>query len=134
VIREEDRLHLIGLQDRYNSRGGMTVNYLGHFEGREHFGCNAGHRMIYIDAFGEVSPCVFTPMSLGNVREQPLTEIVRDMMRRFPSGDSCFVNRNYKEFQARARGKIPLPRQASLELLDNVRFGPPADFFKLHNS
>jgi len=134
VISEEDRVHLVRLQDRYNKRGGLTLNYLGHFEGREHFGCNAGHKMIYIDAFGGGSPCVFTPMSLGNVREGPLTEIVRDMMTRFPSEDSCFVNRNYKEFQARSKGETPFPREASLELLESVKFGPPADFFKLHNS
>ena len=134
VIGEEDRLRLVRLQDRHNKRKGMTVNYLGHFEGREHFGCNAGRKMVYIDAFGEVSPCVFTPMTLGNVRERPLPEIVRDMMARFPSEGSCFINKNYKVFQACSRGMIPLPRDASFELLENVKFGPPSDFFKLYNS
>ncbi len=133
VIGEEDRVRLVRLQDRYNTRRGLTVNYLGHFEGREHFGCNAGHKMIYVDAFGEVSPCVFTPMTLGNVRERPLEELVRDMTARFPSEGSCFVNRNYREFQARSNGVIPMPREASLELLESVKFGPPADFFKILN-
>jgi MoaA/NifB/PqqE/SkfB family radical SAM enzyme len=132
VIDEEDRVRLVRLQDRYNKRGGLTLNYLGHFEGREHFGCNAGHKMIYVDAFGEVSPCVFTPMTLGSVRERPLVEIVRDMTARFPSQDSCFINRYYKEFQARSKGEIPVSREASLELLESVTFGPPADFFKIH--
>lgn len=132
VIAEEDRLRLVRLQDSYNRRKGLTLNYLGHFEGREHFGCNAGHKMIYVDAFGEVSPCVFTPMTLGNVRERPLAEIVRDMRGRFPSEGSCFINRNYREFQARSKGRVPLPREASLELLEKVTFGPPADFFKVH--
>jgi MoaA/NifB/PqqE/SkfB family radical SAM enzyme len=59
VITEAERRKLVALQDRYNRDGGMTVNYLGHFEGGEHFGCNAGHKMVYVDAFGEVSPCVF---------------------------------------------------------------------------
>ena len=59
----------------------MTVNYLGHFEGPGNFGCNAGRKMIYVDAFGEVSPCVFTPMSFGNVRERSLREIWADMSR-----------------------------------------------------
>jgi MoaA/NifB/PqqE/SkfB family radical SAM enzyme len=134
VIGEEDRVRLVRLQDRYNKRGGLTLNYLGHFEGREHFGCNAGHKMIYVDAFGEVSPCVFTPMTLGNIRERPLAEIVRDMMTRFPSEGSCFVNRNYREFQARSTGEVPIPRAASLELIESVTFGPPADFFKIHRS
>ena len=134
VIAEEDRVGLVRLQDKYNAKAGLTVNYLGHFEGREHFGCNAGHKMIYVDAFGGVSPCVFTPMTLGNVRERPVDEIVRDMVARFPSEASCFVNKNYKAFQARAKGEILLPREAGLELLENVTFGPPSEFLKVFNS
>lgn len=131
VIGEEDRVRLVRLQDAYNARNGLTVNYLGHFEGREHFGCNAGHKMVYVDAFGGVSPCVFTPMTLGNVRERPVGDIVRDMVARFPSEEACFVIRNYKAFQARAKGEILLPREASLELLENVAFGPPSEFVKV---
>jgi MoaA/NifB/PqqE/SkfB family radical SAM enzyme len=131
VIDEEDRLRLVELQDRHNARRGLTVNYLGHFEGREHFGCNAGSKMIYVDAFGGVSPCVFTPMTFGNVRERPLAGIVREMASRFPSECSCFVNKNYRAFQARASGEIMIPREASLALLEGVEFGPPSDFYKV---
>jgi MoaA/NifB/PqqE/SkfB family radical SAM enzyme len=134
VSTEADRLRLVGLQDRYNRRGGLTVNYLGHFEGREQFGCNAGRKMIYVDAFGEVSPCVFTPMSFGSVRERPLAAIAADMRTRFPGEEDCFINKNYKQFQARAKGDLPIPPEASLELLDSVTFGPPAGFFKLYDS
>lgn len=133
VIGEEDRIRLVRLQDRYNKSGRLTVNFLGHFEGPEHFGCNAGRKMIYVDAFGEVSPCVFTPMTFGSVRERPLAEIVGDMAARFPSSDACFVNRNYRLFQARSDGEIPIPRRASLGLIGSAEFGPPADFFKLEN-
>ncbi|MBN2206181.1 MAG: radical SAM protein, partial [Candidatus Aminicenantes bacterium] len=110
VIGEEDRLRLVRLQDEYNKnpKAKLTVNYLGHFEGREHFGCNAGRKMVYVDAFGEVSPCVFTPFSLGNVRTQPLAETVAAMNRRFPSEESCFMNRNFGLLAAASRGRVPL--------------------------
>ncbi len=134
VIGEEDRLSLFRLQDRRNARPGLTVNYLGHFEGREHFGCNAGHKTVYVDAFGGVSPCVFTPMTLGNIRERPIAEIVGDMVSRFPSEASCFVNRNYRAFQAHANGKILLSREVSLEMLKNVSFGPPCEFLEIFNA
>jgi MoaA/NifB/PqqE/SkfB family radical SAM enzyme len=134
VIDESDRIRLVRLQDRYNKRGGLTLNYLGHFEGPEHFGCNAGNKMVYVDAFGEVSPCVFTPMTLGSVRERPLPLIVRDMMGRFRPGGACFINRNYPAFQARAKGAIPVPRETSLDLLGDVEFGPPARFYKSSKS
>ena len=134
LISEDERLGLVRLQDRYNKRNGMTVNYLGHFEGREHFGCNAGRKMIYVDAFGEVSPCVFTPMTLGNIRDRPLSEIVRDMRERFPSEGSCFISKNYKLFQSHSGGAAPVGREDALDMLDNVKFAPPARFFKLFNS
>ena len=75
VISQAEHRQLSELQDRYNRRKGMTVNYLGHFESREFFGCNAGHKMVYVDACGEVSPCVFTPMTFGNIRDRSLKEI-----------------------------------------------------------
>ena len=76
VITEAERLSLVNFQDRYNRTGKITVNYLGHFEGKECFGCNAGNKMIYIDAFGEVSPCVFIPVTFGNVKIPCFASIV----------------------------------------------------------
>ena len=90
VINEMEREKIAALQDRYNKQGKLTLNYLGHFEGKEHFGCTAGHKMVYIDAFGEVSPCVFIPMSFGNVQSQPLPDIFRELRQHFPSDRRMF--------------------------------------------
>lgn len=128
VITEQEREGLAALQDEYNQRGGMTVNYLGHFEGSEHFGCNAGCKMVYVDAFGEVSPCVFLPMSFGNVRERPLAEIVEEMRGRFPGEGRCFANRNFGLLAAASRGGSVLNREQSLAMLEKVEFGAPSEF------
>ncbi len=93
VITEEERLGLINVQDKYNKEEKITVNYLGHFEGGEQFGCNAGHKMVYIDAFGEVSPCVFTPMTFGNVRDNSVQTIFSEMKRHFPSESGCLLTK-----------------------------------------
>jgi MoaA/NifB/PqqE/SkfB family radical SAM enzyme len=132
VITEEERRKLVALQDRYNRREGITVNYLGHFEGREHFGCNAGHKMVYVDSFGQLSPCVFVPLNFGNVMERPVADIFAGMKRHFPSEESCFINRNYSLLQKYGRGEIPLGPHESDELLANVRFGPRAEFFEMY--
>lgn len=131
IVAEEHRLRLVRLQDHRNAGSGMTVNYLGHFEGKECFGCNAGNKMVYVDAFGEVSPCVFTPLSFGNVRSQPLTSIVTEMREHFPSEDSCFINKNYRLLQQYSAGESTVGRNETLELLQQVRFGPPARFNQL---
>jgi MoaA/NifB/PqqE/SkfB family radical SAM enzyme len=134
VMTEEERRKLVALQDRTNREGRITVNYLGHFEGREHFGCNAGHKMVYVDAFGEVSPCVFIPMTFGNVRERPIREIFMGMRRFFPSEEGCFINRNYQLVRDKGRGRIPLEKTESEELLAGVRFGPLASFYEIFYS
>jgi len=130
VITEKERLELVALQDRYNKQGRITVNYLGHFEGREHFGCNAGHKMIYVDTFGEVSPCVFIPMTFGNVRERPLQQIIEEMRSLFPSEDSCFINKNHKLIRKHAVSCFPLRPEDSRRVLSQVRFGSYSRFFQ----
>ncbi len=132
VITEEDRLKLVRLQDDYNRAGKMTINYLGHFEGRECFGCNAGHKMVYIDAFGDVSPCVFTPMSFGNIHEREVGEIFAVMKARFPSDETCFINKNYRLFQKHSNGRRMSKETESAALMDEVSFGERSAFFKLY--
>lgn len=124
-ISEDERLALVRLQDRVNARGRITVNYLGHFEGREHFGCNAGRKMVYVDAFGDVSPCVFTPMVFGNVLRTPLGDIVEDMRRSFRESGACFMNTNYRLFAERGAAALPLDRDGSVRLAAAAACSPP---------
>jgi MoaA/NifB/PqqE/SkfB family radical SAM enzyme len=132
VISEEERSRLIALQDRYNQDGALTVNYLGHFESREYFGCSAGNKMVYVDAFGHVSPCVFTPISIGNVHDRPVTDLLREMRALFPTEDRCFVNTNFEEIRRRHHHAAPLSRNETLALLREMRFGPLSGFYRLY--
>jgi len=132
VISEDDRRRLARLQDEHNrtvrDSGGMVINYLGHFEGCENFGCNAGCKMVYVDAFGEVSPCVFLPMSFGNVQERPLAGILQDMRAQFRGEARCFVNRNYRTLNVGDGARLPIDRDRTVGLLKKVKFGPPSEF------
>lgn len=132
VITEEERLCLIELQDKYNKEQSVTINFLGHFEGGEYFGCNAGHKMVYVDAFGEVSPCVFIPTTLGNVREKSIQNIFFEMKRLFPSENSCFINKNYPLLQKYYRGSSPICKEDTVKMMKEVQFGPLAKFFQLY--
>jgi MoaA/NifB/PqqE/SkfB family radical SAM enzyme len=132
VITEEERLQLVRMQDAHNralrDSGGMVINYLGHFEGCENFGCNAGCKMVYVDAFGEVSPCVFLPMSFGNVRERPLADTLGDMRSRFPAEGRCFINRNYRALSVADDAPLPIDRAQTVGLLERVTFGSASRF------
>jgi len=132
LITEEDRKYLYDLQDKYNRENKITVNYLGHFEGKENFGCNAGHKMVYIDAFGEMSPCVFTPMTFGNVQEAPVRVLFSWMKQLFPSEESCFIHKNYPLFQKYMHGESIVTQEDSYTMMREVRFGPLSRFSQLY--
>ncbi len=132
VITENDRLTLSRLQDQYNKQNKMTVNYLGHFEGQEHFGCNAGHKMVYVDAFGDISPCVFTPMTFGNIKDDSIENLFLKMKQCFPSEKSCFMNKNYKLFTKYANDNSMVTGENSFALMKEVEFGPLSKFFQLY--
>lgn len=131
VVTDADRRSLIALQDRWNRRRGLTVNYLGHFESGRYFGCNAGRKMIYVDPFGEVSPCVFTPMTFGNLRTTPLPEIVAGMAGHFKLSSRCFMNTHYPLFRDRAAAGLPLGPADSAALADAAAFSPPAKLLRI---
>ena len=133
LVTEAEKNKLSALQDRHNRKFGMTVNYLGHFESALNFGCNAGHKMISIDPFGEVSPCVFIPMSFGNVKDQSVRDIWSDMRKKFPSEETCFINRNYGLLKKYYQGKMPMDPEDSARVLDEVFFGQPSRFIKINN-
>lgn len=44
-------------------------------------GCLAANIQFYISAYGDVAPCDFTPLSFGNVRDKPLKEIWKKMVK-----------------------------------------------------
>ena len=132
IIGQAEQRQLFRLQDRYNRSHGMTVNYLGHFESREFFGCNAGHKMVYVDACGEVSPCVFTPMTFGNIRDRSLKEIFAAMKAHFPSDDTCFINKNFPLIRDAGRGRGFLDHAASLQVMAKAEFRAPSGFFRLY--
>jgi MoaA/NifB/PqqE/SkfB family radical SAM enzyme len=132
VITEEEQTSLIALQDKYNKRGKVTINYLGHFESKENFGCNAGNKMVYVDPFGEVSPCVFTPITFGNVRDRSMQTIFSEMKKWFPSEDCCFINKNYELLHKHYNGRMPISKEDTHILMQEISFGPQAKFFKLY--
>ncbi len=49
----------------------------------EGFGCFAGFYQLYVTAAGDVCPCDFTPISFGNIHDEPL-QTIWDRMRSSP--------------------------------------------------
>jgi len=54
-------------------------------------GCKAGSEKIYITAYGDVLPCQFVQISFGNIKENSLEQIWKEM-KKIP-----YLNGSYKE-------------------------------------
>ena len=133
LITDAEHRALIELQDRHNRGRGATLNYLGHFESAEHFGCTAGRKMVYVDAFGEVGPCVIVPMTFGNVRARPLGDILAEMRGLFPLSSSCFIDEHYGALRPHAAA-LPVRADRGAEIMRQVRCTPRSRFFGLHEA
>jgi len=89
AMRDEHERHLLTTADRDAIRrrtmeinatpGGPGVMGQSWINSPDGFGCFAGFYQLYMTASGEVCPCDFTPISFGNVREEPLETIWQRM-------------------------------------------------------
>jgi MoaA/NifB/PqqE/SkfB family radical SAM enzyme len=65
-------------EDAYS--GYPAVVYPTYFERAENFGCMMGGiSQLAIDSSGNVNPCVFVPVSFGNIAREPIDEILKRM-------------------------------------------------------
>ena len=61
------------------------IYYVAHIEGPEQMGCMMGGLShFYIDSSGNVNPCVFLPVSFGNIMESEFEEIYNKMRMSIP--------------------------------------------------
>ena len=76
VLTPDDRAQVRELTKRQNALpsgpGVMGQSWVNSCEG---FGCFAGFYQLYVTASGDVCPCDFTPITFGNIREEPLEKI-----------------------------------------------------------
>jgi MoaA/NifB/PqqE/SkfB family radical SAM enzyme len=90
-------------------------------------GCLAAYIQYYVSAYGDVSPCDFTPISFGNIRNAPLKKIWKKMIhhKAYKHRDSfCRMqNEKFREIYIN-----PIPDDATLPYtIDNL---PNLDYRK----
>lgn len=104
-----DRQRTIDFHKRVNRLDGEgpKVMSFSYFESPERFGCMAGKRWIHITPAGDVIPCSYTPVTFGNVREEPLKDIYRRVREHpvYKKNTKCLVQD--KEFRDRYIYTIP---------------------------
>ena len=61
------------------------ISYEAYYEIPDHLGClMAGHSHLHIDSLGNVEPCVFLPISFGNILEEDFLIIYERMRKTIP--------------------------------------------------
>jgi MoaA/NifB/PqqE/SkfB family radical SAM enzyme len=90
LISSEDKKKLLSFTTRANTlkeyKDHPLVYYLAHIEGKDQMGCMMGGLShFYIDSFGNVNPCVFMPVSFGNIMQEDFNKIFRRMRNAVPS-------------------------------------------------
>jgi MoaA/NifB/PqqE/SkfB family radical SAM enzyme len=76
TINSNDVARLARFQQEKNKlKDGPRVIAFPYFMGPDMFGCFAGKRWVHITSGGDVLPCAYTPLSFGNVRNEPLKDI-----------------------------------------------------------
>jgi len=89
LITEQDREILKDFMKKGNNQKKYKdyplIYYVAHIEGPEQMGCMMGGLShFYIDSSGNVNPCVFLPVSFGNIMESEFKEIYNRMRMSIP--------------------------------------------------
>lgn len=80
LLSDEDKAELCRLEDQYNE--GHTLPHVitqAHVNGPTGVGCYAGWCQFYMTAYGDMTPCDFTPLTFGSAKEESVAQIWRRM-------------------------------------------------------
>ncbi|MGM5488104.1 MAG: radical SAM/SPASM domain-containing protein [Nanobdellota archaeon] len=120
ILTDEERKALIKIHKRANWSGRYPkVTAFAHTESHEQFGCGAGTQHSYIDAQGNLYPCDFVPMSFGNIQDQPVSTLWKDMNKTIGKPrDMCMIMETYDKMQSNA---LPVDPKGTKELCKKCR-------------
>lgn len=88
------------------------------FESEKFYGCGAGFHFIYVDSSGNVCPCDFCSVTLGNMRERPIRDIWNEYSKIFRApGLSCYANKLSDPIKETHTEVRPLSVEKSKEII-----------------
>lgn len=109
LLTDEDKAELCRIEEEYNVGHPLPqVITQAHINGPTGNGCFAGWCQFYVTAFGDMTPCDFTPLSFGNVRDEGVEISWQRIVCHENYGchkESCRMQN--PEFRARWIDKIP---------------------------
>jgi radical SAM protein with 4Fe4S-binding SPASM domain len=119
TLTAEESKQIAQFHKQWNRKNkGPAITSFAHLESDELFGCGAGFHHLFIDALGNVCPCDLTPLKLGNVLEEPLSDIWERMSQWFDLPRcGCFMKQLCAESDSlQDMTEFPLSKEKSEEL------------------
>jgi len=132
LLTDEDKDRLIEMERHYNQLEDYPhIITQAFINGPQGAGCFAAYVQYYMTTYGDVTPCDFTPLTFGNIRDEPLADIW-DRMLTHPAyckpSDHCRMQD--PDFRANYIDDIPdatlLPWPATQQVIRRSPHGPSA--------
>lgn len=123
VLSGDESNELADFHKKWNRRNrGPEICSFSYLESEEMFGCGAGFHHLFIDALGNVCPCDLTPLSFGNVFDEPLEKIWFNMGQLFVQPHcGCFMKEICRNTSVLGDGRqFPLDPKTSLDLCRTI--------------
>lgn len=118
ILTNEQSQQLTDFHKRWNKKNqGPAISAFSYLESDQMFGCGAGFHHLFIDAIGNACPCDLTPLSFGNLLEEPLKDIWLRMGTYFPLPRcGCLMKELCTTITPEKNCELPLAKLKSLEL------------------
>ena len=125
LLTPEERERLVGFRKQsYRDRALPKVTSFVDIESKERFGCAAGVQHLYVNSRGELFPCNFLPLSLGNLLRDEPAVLWERLRRYFPfARQECYLLTHRKELRKRWKGFLPFPWEQTREILADLKDG-----------
>ncbi|MFC1453526.1 radical SAM/SPASM domain-containing protein, partial [Verrucomicrobiota bacterium] len=132
-LTQGQRATLRDVHVRTNGTRNMPkVTSFAYIEDAGQFGCGAGFQHLYVDFAGNVTPCDFTPVSFGNVEEEPTAAIWDRLHSAFNRPRrTCFLVDNAAALGELHGGSLPLAYDEARTACRFCREGLPEYYHRI---
>lgn len=109
LLSDSDKDELMRMEEEWNARNEPPhVITQAHVNGPKGAGCYAGWFQFYMTAYGDMMPCDFTPLTVGNVLNEPVADLWNRLATHAVYSEHCNHCR-MQDAAFRARYIDPIP-------------------------
>jgi MoaA/NifB/PqqE/SkfB family radical SAM enzyme len=132
ALNDADRDILFKLHMKANTaKTYPRVSAFPYLEQPELLGCTGGYQHFTIDALGNVCPCPFTPIALGNVAEEPVEVVWERYKDCFKTPHvNCIFHKKHRKISDKFDETFPLSVEESLKICKEVEGEDIPTFYK----